>query len=189
MNQEQSIAMQQIQAEAARCRNRAALAEEAVKAGPPSFRASGVVELHDGRVTVEAFDPDPESAIRKAAAKIVAHFGTNRASSLESVRVDAVWDNGFEWQLPDWSERFRGKRSLLNLNRALPSALVGTMQFNERLAVCKAAFGSEIPPLGHRGVKAFIGAACCASAKAANKRKVGLYEWICSVLGRRRRDP
>lgn len=180
--------MQQIQTEAARCRNRAALAEEAVKAGPPSFCASGVVEVLDGRVTVEACDPDPEIAIRKAAAKIAAHFGTNRASSLESVRVDAVWDNGMVIEQPLWSMRFRKKRSLWNLNRALPAALVGTMQFNDRLAVCGEAFQSQIPPLWDNGVQQFVAAACCAAARAAKKRKVGLYEWICSVLGRRRRD-
>lgn len=189
MNATQADAIQRIKADAARFRQRAMLADEAAQAGMPCFRASGVVEVLDGRVTVEAVEAEPGLAIRKAAAKIVAHFGANRAASLESVRVDAVWDNGCELELPEWSATFRGKRSLWNLNRALPAALVGKMTFADRLAVCRAAFGDAIPPLDHDGVEAFIGAACCASAKAAKKRKVGLYEWICSVLGRRRRDP
>lgn len=188
VNPSQSLANQQALAEAARCRQRASLADEAVKSGLPSFRALGVVEVRDGRVTVEACDQDPESAIRKAAAKIVAHFGTNRASSLESVRVDAVWENGFEWELPDWSARFRSKRSLRNLNRALPAALAKKMSFATRLAVCGDAFGGAIPPLNHNGFEAFICAACRAAFREARHRKMGLYEWICAVLGRRRRD-
>jgi len=188
VNPSQSMANQQVLAESARCRQRASLADEAVKSGLPSFRASGVVEVLDGRVTVEAFDQDPEAAIRKAAAKIVAHFGTNRASSLESVRVDAVWENGFEIEMPEWSQRMREKRSLWNLNRALPESVVCKLPFADRIAVCRDAFGADIPPLGHDGIHGFLASACIAVAKAAKNRKVGLYEWICSVLGRHRRD-
>lgn len=188
VNPSQSSATQKVLAEAARCRQRASLADEAVKSGMPSFRAMGVVEVLDGRVTVEAFEQDPEIAIRKAAAKIVAHFGTNRASSLESVRVDAVWENGFEIEMPEWSQRMREKRSLWNLNRAIPEPLVCKLPFADRISVCRDAFGDDIPPLWNDGMHGFLASACVAVAKAAKNRKVGLHEWICAVLGRRRRD-
>lgn len=148
------------------------------------FVCEATIEVHDGDVILEASAHTRSEAVRRTCAKVAAQFGANKASSLKSIRVLAMWDNGVWVEVSSWSEAASRKMNVSEMCRALPTMIDVPLSFAERLRIGRAAYRRGTG-CGSDSYSSFASAVLRAVVVFCRTEKVSIYEWTSRLLGRR----